>query len=431
MLKVTYLPKAGTGKTFLLTTLCTVIRAKGLIVVVVGSTGLAASMYMRGTTAHSAFNIPLNDPLNTMFHRNKMYQDSDFWKQVSIIVWDELPMSTCSNLEYVSIILQDIRKDNSPFGGIVFVGCGDWRQVGPVIPGGGLGDIIDASPKSSELWTNVTILRLSISVRQQNDQTFESWIDQVGDGLNREEDLSRLQTVFTTEDAFNALFPDHSHLDSSTSYAKMYLSPINAHADDFNNYVLEQFPGMATTYYSSNSMKEQGDSEWTGLPRESLFNQAEGSGVPRHTLKLKVGVICFVMRNLSFALGIVKNSRIRVMELHQRHVVVETIARAGYPSKRFAITRIYFEFKENSFTGYSILRRQIPLRLAYGCSFNGCQSATAEKVVIDVRTPVFSHGQLYTAMSRVRKQNDLIIRRDFDLPEQAIVRNVVAHSLIC
>jgi hypothetical protein len=50
---------------------------------------------------------------------------------------------------------------------------------------------------------------------------------------------------------------------------------------------------------------------------------------------------------------------------------------------------------------WTIERRQFPLRLAYATTFNSCQGLTLDRVVLDLRTDVFAHGQLYT---RVRNR---------------------------
>ncbi|KAG5536158.1 hypothetical protein RHGRI_023821 [Rhododendron griersonianum] len=45
-------------------------------------------------------------------------------------------------------------------------------------------------------------------------------------------------------------------------------------------------------------------------------------------------------------------------------------------------------------------RRQFPVRLAYAMTINKSQGQSVKIVGVDLRTPVFSHGQLYVALSR-------------------------------
>ena len=45
-------------------------------------------------------------------------------------------------------------------------------------------------------------------------------------------------------------------------------------------------------------------------------------------------------------------------------------------------------------------RRQFPVRLAFAMTINKAQGQSIKYVGIDLCTPVFSHGQLYVALSR-------------------------------
>jgi ATP-dependent exoDNAse (exonuclease V) alpha subunit len=75
-----------------------------------------------------------------------------------------------------------------------------------------------------------------------------------------------------------------------------------------------------------------------------------------------------------------------------------------------------------------VQRVQFPLRVAYACTFNGCVGLTLDKTVLDLRTPVFAHGQLYTALSRVRCRADT--RLLFDLAGGPETENVVYKDLL-
>jgi len=47
-----------------------------------------------------------------------------------------------------------------------------------------------------------------------------------------------------------------------------------------------------------------------------------------------------------------------------------------------------------------LTRRQFPVRLAFVMTINKAQGQSIINVGIDLHTPVFSHGQLYVALSR-------------------------------
>jgi PIF1-like helicase len=56
--------KPGRGKTFVVDALCTFLRSEGHIVLIVGSSALAATLYEGGRTAHNLFQIPVNEVIS-------------------------------------------------------------------------------------------------------------------------------------------------------------------------------------------------------------------------------------------------------------------------------------------------------------------------------------------------------------------------------
>ncbi|KIK40525.1 hypothetical protein CY34DRAFT_32158, partial [Suillus luteus UH-Slu-Lm8-n1] len=52
--------------------------------------------------------------------------------------------------------------------------------------------------------------------------------------------------------------------------------------------------------------------------------------------------------------------------------------------------------------------KQFPLRLAYTTTFNGCQGLTLSCTVLDLQMDPFVHGQLYTALSQVKRIEDTL-----------------------
>jgi ATP-dependent exoDNAse (exonuclease V) alpha subunit len=54
-------------------------------------------------------------------------------------------------------------------------------------------------------------------------------------------------------------------------------------------------------------------------------------------------------------------------------------------------------------------RRQFPITLAFAMTINKRQGQTFDRVGLLLTSQVFSHGQLYVAMSRVRRSDALKI----------------------
>jgi hypothetical protein len=72
-------------------------------------------------------------------------------------------------------------------------------------------------------------------------------------------------------------------------------------------------------------------------------------GIPSHRLRLEVGAVCTVARNLSIENGLVKNAHVIIEQLHQHSVVVkllpfQTSVLLGGSRLTFPFSRINFEF---------------------------------------------------------------------------------------
>jgi len=68
-------------------------------------------------------------------------------RQTKLILWDEAPMTNKLAFEAMDRTLHDLTDKNKPFGGIIFVMSGDFRQVLPVIPRGSHANIVFTSIK--------------------------------------------------------------------------------------------------------------------------------------------------------------------------------------------------------------------------------------------------------------------------------------------
>ena len=157
----------GTGKTFLINVILAKVRMKKDIALAVASSGIAATLLPGGRTAHSAFKLPLDlttmdEPICNISRRSAA---GKLLKKASLIVWDECTMAHKLALEALDRTLQDLRGNNRPMGGVVFLMAGDFRQTLPVIPKGTKADEIKACLKSSYLWPRVTKMKLETNMR--------------------------------------------------------------------------------------------------------------------------------------------------------------------------------------------------------------------------------------------------------------------------
>ncbi|KAF8221153.1 hypothetical protein L208DRAFT_1329903 [Tricholoma matsutake] len=78
---------------------------------------------------------------------------------------------------------------------------------------------------------------------------------------------------------------------------------------------------------------------------------------------------------------------------------------------------------------FNVHQKQIPLAVCYATTFNGCQGLTVQHLALYLRQPVFSHGQLYTAMTCVSDSQNVVILKAAD-DNSTTTRNVVWQELL-
>ena len=152
------------------------------------------------------------------------------------------------------------------------------------------------------------------------------------------------------------------------------------------------------------------------------LNSLRFPGFPVHDLKLKVGAIVMLIRNLSINDGLCNGTRMKIIGLFKFNIKVEIIT-GTHAGNCVFIPRIILDTGEFSTLPFILYRRQFPIVLAFAITINKSQGQSLEKVGIYFRRPLFSHGQLYVALSRCKDANQLFIENDSEGCDE--INNVV------
>lgn len=150
-------------------------------------------------------------------------------------------------VEAVHILCQQLGNPRLPFGGKAILAVGDFRQVAPVVRGGSLADVIDASIKSSLLWPSFYILHLTQPIRNALDPEFSSYVDDIGENTEQKQTikLRMLETLHSIPQALDWLYPPEILCSPRHSIRRSYLAPLNSQVEEINSYILDQLPGSA------------------------------------------------------------------------------------------------------------------------------------------------------------------------------------------
>src|SRR4051794_30961456 len=124
------------------------------------------------------FGIPVGSDQAAIVSRLPLNSErAKFLAALQVIVWEELPMANKTALECADDFLRKVTGINLPLGGKILIGCGDFRQVAPVVVGGGPTAVLDASVRSSNLWPRFQIVNLVEPMRNACYPTFLRFVD--------------------------------------------------------------------------------------------------------------------------------------------------------------------------------------------------------------------------------------------------------------
>jgi ATP-dependent exoDNAse (exonuclease V) alpha subunit len=148
---------------------------------------------------------------------------------------------------------------------------------------------------------------------------------------------------------------------------------------------------------------------WDSLPEEVL-NKLSISNFPKHVIKMKVGMPIVIIRNLYVNKGVCNGTQMLILRIGDGFVL-ERIMSGRFNGQVLSIPKIKLFNKGSPRSGLSFYRYQFPFAPAYAMSVNKAQGQTLKRVGIMMKSDMFSHGQLYVALSRTSHVDNLMIAK--------------------
>ncbi|CAN1821283.1 ATP-dependent DNA helicase PIF1 [Linum perenne] len=301
-----------------------------------------------------------------------------------------------------------------PFGGITVVFGGDFRQILPVIPKATRTEIVNSSIKRSYLWDDMNVIKLCQNMRLHREgcSTLHGELD-----VSIPHDILVEQIVDPIVDIVEATYISRREKYADPAYfvARAILAPLHETVSSINDYMLGQFLGEEVCYYNSNSIISdvvQPDMVEAEFPVEFLNSMKIGKFLD-HELKLKHGAPVILLRNIEQSTGLCIGTRLIVKSLGTWSTEVEVLT-GSHTGDRVFLPRIQFL-----------------IALCFAMIINKSQGQTLEEVGICLTRQIFTHGQLYVALSLVTKKSGLKISSCEEAGEPInFMKNIVFEEVL-
>jgi hypothetical protein len=390
--------KAGTGKT---TFLKQIKDQSQKNVAIVAPTGVAA-INAGGVTMHSFFQLPFNLYLpaatnifghnatvdkhqllkNLRFNREK----TELINELELLIIDEVSMVRADLLQAVNDILQYVRQNNKPFGGVQLLLIGDLFQLPPVVSD----DELELMRKEYEspFFFSAPVIRetppLFIELKEVYRQKEASFVDLLNNIRNN--------TLTTTD--LDILRSRHTSNLINETPKGITLSTHNRMADAINQRELAKLPGKTTKFNGAIN----GDFSEKALPTEMELQLKPGaqimfikndSGIDKRYYNGKLAIVKYVSAET-----------IRV-EFNDTQETFE-IEKEKWTNIRYTLNKETNKLEEEELGSFT----QYPIRLAWAITIHKSQGLTFDDVVIDAGSS-FAAGQVYVALSRCRTLNGI------------------------
>lgn len=373
---------AGSGKSHLLHFLKHYYTQFALEIT--ASTGVSA-INVNGSTIHSFSgiglgNMPLEQSIENVM-QPKMSKVRRRIRSTNILAIDEISMISAQTLDLIDQVLQAVRENNKPMGGMQIVLFGDFLQLPPVSRYGENFDFCF----NSQVWQNLDLQVIILDkIFRQDDQDFVKIL----------QDLRFGKISKTSQEILASRI---NNLDQNNIIRPTILTTHNAKVEKINYEFLKKIPSEEIIH---NAKFEGNQYKIEFLKKNCLALE---------NLKLKVGAQVMMIKNTYQKDGIINGSL---------GVIKGFSSKKNYPIVQFTNFReltigpeewLLERFDHESKTLVAEAKMtQIPLILAWAMTIHKSQGLTLDKIACDLKDS-FSDGQTYVALSRARSLEGITI----------------------
>ena len=473
----------GCGKTFIAEWFLAYNRKDGKIALAAATSGTAATLLPGGKTCHNAFKLPL-DMLENRRAKSSITPISpqgQLIQQTAFVLIDEICMQTFRLLQVLNYLFKDCKisaaEKRAWFGGTTLVVMGDFGQCLPIVNGADDTVQILTTIKRLSCWPQVMKLHLTTNMRvflRRNDEDqeqvarLENFVELLGkvrtgnhergNGPSIHHMALEEEMVFDSpelNDFIDSIYNKHNtslenlNVDlSEANYTenvqrlmeaydgRAILSPKNVYTTELNDMCLNKLPGEVTSYDSNTRFFLQTNHHLhtaTERQAEDALKKRFISSMPPHRLRIKVGSVVMCLRNKMLPLGVANGTRLLVLVC--RPNLLQCMILSKGPNQGNTVYIHKMDIEGDDFHNRKIVRYQFPVRLCFAMTINKAQGQTLERYGVYLPETVFSHGQLYVALSRAGTPDSVTLfishdERHFGQDGKTYTKNIVRREVL-
>lgn len=424
--------KAGSGKTYLIRN----IESRIAGCQVLTPTNLSATLYRNAKTFYSFF-FKCFDSLDEGFQNPQHVTEAstlgfDALDNVSMLIFDEISMVRADSFEMMHEICRTVRHNDLPFGGIPVVVVGDLFQLPPVVTTMAEEEYLKKEYGGIYFFNShvvqnntgsIKLFELTRSYRQQNDTEYTKILDSFRKPLSGEEKLRLVGEL-------------NSRVASEIPESAIYITSSNEQVGRVNTAKLDLLPGDTTTIdalYTIRLMDDSGyaDLRHSDLPGDKDIRPIIIPSACEGQLSFKPGarvMFCKSSKRWGYSngeFGVITGFDGRSFYIRKDnggYIVKCPNPEDRYYSSQMTDYRYDMEYDAKS---HNLQRKkpfiqktvQFPLKLAYAFTIHKTQGQTYDEIVLDLTSHIFAPGQLYVALSRVKRLDGLYLTKQVALSD--------------
>ena len=373
----------GSGKTHLLNEIIQNCRENDIKFGITSSTGISAT-HINGTTIHSYLKLGIGTT-NVYKTYHKIKDNFPLYRKLirlELLIIDEISMINKYLFNKINRLLQLLKRNDLPFGGIQMILSGDFCQLKPVKS--------DLFCFESHNWKllNLETIHLTKSMRQDNKEFAQM--------------LFNLRFGNCTNKIYNTLF-EHYKKTRDIEFSEDEIKPTILYSNNVDvNYINNM---------EHNKLKKKGYMTNTYTISYNKWNYSVEKYLKDNNIDQKIELCVndqvIIKSNIDIENGIANGTRGIVTDVSWAEGVTVKLKNDEEIIIPYTTVPITNEFTNNK--KEEITLTYLPLRLAYSITIHSSQGMTIDYLVIDLGASIFEYGQSYTALSRGRNLESIIL----------------------